>query len=77
MVEEGARLTVRSVAAAVVLPARGESPPSRQLVRAEVAGVLDMNANAVKANLSLARKAVRRRLPGVFPDPAPAGDDLP
>jgi urease accessory protein len=42
VVEEGARLSVRSVAAAVVLPARGESPPSRQLVRAEVAGVLDL-----------------------------------
>jgi urease accessory protein len=42
VVEEGARLSVRSVAAAVVLPARGESPASRQLVRAEVAGVLDL-----------------------------------
>jgi urease accessory protein len=40
VVEAGARLTVCSVAAAVVLPARGESPPSRQVVRAEVAGVL-------------------------------------
>jgi urease accessory protein len=42
VVEEGARLSVRSVAAAVVLPARGESPPSRQVVRAEVAGVLEL-----------------------------------
>ena len=42
VVEEGARLSVRSVAAAVVLPARGASPPSRQVVRAEVAGVLDL-----------------------------------
>jgi urease accessory protein len=42
VVEEGARLTVRSVAAAVALPARGESPPSRQVVVAEVAGVLDL-----------------------------------
>jgi urease accessory protein len=42
VVEEGARLSVRSVAAAVVLPARGESPPSRQVVRAEVAGVLHL-----------------------------------
>jgi urease accessory protein len=41
VVEAGARLSVRSVAAAVVLPARGESPPSRQVVRAEVAGSLD------------------------------------
>ena len=42
VVEEGARLSVRSVAAAVVLPARGESPPSRQVVRAEVAGALEL-----------------------------------
>jgi urease accessory protein len=42
VVEEGARLSVRSVAAAVVLPARGESPPSRQVVRAEVAGALHL-----------------------------------
>ena len=42
VVEEGARLSVRSVAAAVVLPARGESPPSRQVVHAEVAGLLHL-----------------------------------
>jgi urease accessory protein len=42
VVEEGARLAVHSVAAAVVLPARGKSPPSRQVVRAEVAGVLHL-----------------------------------
>jgi urease accessory protein len=42
VVEGGARLSVRSVAAAVVLPARGESPPSRQVVHAEVAGLLDL-----------------------------------
>jgi urease accessory protein len=42
VVEPGARLSVRSVAAAVVLPARGESPPSRQVVRADVAGVLEL-----------------------------------
>jgi len=42
VVEAGARLTVCSVAAAVVLPARGESPPSRQVVRAEVAGLLEL-----------------------------------
>ena len=42
VVEPGARLTVCSVAAAVVLPARGESPPSRQVVRAEVGGVLEL-----------------------------------
>ena len=41
VVEAGARLTVRSVAASVVLPTRGESPPSRQVVRAEVAGALE------------------------------------
>ena len=32
VVEEGARLRVRSVAAAVALPARGEPPPSRQRI---------------------------------------------
>lgn len=42
------------------------------LSAAEVADVLDINANAVKANLSLARKAMRQRLPSVFP--APTGD---
>lgn len=42
VVEAGARLSVHSVAAAVVLPARGESPPSRQVVRAEVSGVLQL-----------------------------------
>jgi urease accessory protein len=42
VVEEGARLSVRSVAAAVVLPTREESPPSRQVVRAAVDGVLDL-----------------------------------
>lgn len=44
VVEVGARLVVRTVAAAVVLPARGESPPSVQRVRAEVAGALDLRA---------------------------------
>jgi urease accessory protein len=43
VVEAGAVLCLRTVAAAVVLPARGASPPSRQLVRAEVAGVLDLH----------------------------------
>lgn len=42
VVEEGARLSVRTVAAAVVLPARGESPASVQRVLAEVAGELDL-----------------------------------
>jgi urease accessory protein len=42
VVEEGARLSVHSVAAAVVLPQRGASPPSRQVVRAEVAGTLEL-----------------------------------
>ncbi|MCO7222390.1 urease accessory protein UreD [Klenkia sp. PcliD-1-E] len=44
VVEVGARLAVRTVAAAVVLPARGESPPSVQRVRAEVGGTLDLRA---------------------------------
>ena len=42
VVEDGAVLRVRSVAAAVVLPARGASPPSVQRVVAEVAGCLDL-----------------------------------
>jgi urease accessory protein len=42
VVEAGARLCLRSVAASVVLPARGASPPSRQVLRAEVAGVLEL-----------------------------------
>lgn len=42
VVEDGARLAVRSVAAAVVLPPRGASPPSVQRVWAEVAGALDL-----------------------------------
>jgi urease accessory protein len=42
VVEEGARLTVRSVAAAVALPARGESLPSAQRIVAAVAGTLDL-----------------------------------
>lgn len=45
------------------------------LSAAEVADVLDINANAVKANLSLARKAMRQKLPDVCP--TPAGDDVP
>jgi urease accessory protein len=42
VVEEGACLSVRSVAAAIALPARGESPPSAQRITAEVAGTLDL-----------------------------------
>lgn len=42
VVEEGARLAVRSVAAAVALPARGEPLPSVQRVAADVAGTLDL-----------------------------------
>jgi len=42
VVEEGARLSVRSVAAAVALPARGAPLPSAQRVTAEVAGLLDL-----------------------------------
>jgi urease accessory protein len=42
VVEEGARLSVRSVAAAVALPSRGEPRPSRQRITAEVAGTLDL-----------------------------------
>jgi urease accessory protein len=42
VVEEGATLSVRSVAAAVALPARREGAPSRQRVHATVAGALDL-----------------------------------
>ncbi|HEY0126132.1 MAG TPA: urease accessory protein UreD [Blastococcus sp.] len=42
VVEEGARLCVRSVAAAVALPSRGEPRPSRQRITADVAGTLDL-----------------------------------
>jgi urease accessory protein len=42
VVEEGATLTVRSVAAAVALPARGAGAPSAQRIRATVAGTLDL-----------------------------------
>ncbi|SOE00013.1 urease accessory protein UreD [Blastococcus haudaquaticus] len=42
VVEEGARLAVRSVAAAIALPSRGEPLPSAQRIRATVAGALDL-----------------------------------
>ncbi|TFV58546.1 UNVERIFIED_ORG: urease accessory protein [Bacillus sp. AZ43] len=42
VVEEGAALSVRSVAAAVALPSRGDPLPSVQRITAEVAGVLDL-----------------------------------
>jgi urease accessory protein len=42
VVEEGAVLAVRSVAAAVALPSRGEPSPSAQRIRASVAGTLDL-----------------------------------
>jgi urease accessory protein len=42
VVEEGARLSVRSVAAAVALPSRGEPRPSAQRITAAVAGTLDL-----------------------------------
>jgi len=42
VVEEGATLSVRSVVAAVALPARGEGAPSSVRVHATVDGVLDL-----------------------------------
>ncbi len=42
VVEEGARLTVRSVAAALALPARGATRTSVQRITASVAGTLDL-----------------------------------
>jgi urease accessory protein len=42
VVEEGAFLSLRSVAAAVALPARSDSSPSRQRIAATVGGTLDL-----------------------------------
>jgi urease accessory protein len=42
VVEEGASLSVRSVAAAVALPSRGDPLSSAQRIRASVAGTLDL-----------------------------------
>ena len=42
VVEEGATLSVRTVAAAVALPGRGRGAPSHQRVHATVAGELDL-----------------------------------
>lgn len=42
VVEEGATLSVRSVAAAVALPSRGDPVPSVQRITATVAGALDL-----------------------------------
>jgi urease accessory protein len=42
VVEEGARLTVRSVAAAIALPSRGKPRASAQRIAATVGGTLDL-----------------------------------
>jgi urease accessory protein len=42
VVEEGAHLAVRSVAAAIALPARGATAPSAQRIVASVGGILDL-----------------------------------
>ena len=42
VVEEGAHLGVRSVAAAIALPARGALAPSAQRITASIAGTLDL-----------------------------------
>ena len=62
VVEAGARLNVRSVAAAVVLPARGESPPSRQVVHAEVAGLLDLRPEPTVVTARAEHRAELRAL---------------
>lgn len=62
VVEEGARLSVRTVAAAVVLPARGESPPSVQVVRAEVAGALDLRPEPTVVTARAVHRAELRAL---------------
>jgi RNA polymerase sigma factor (sigma-70 family) len=47
------------------------------LATAEVAAILGISPEAAKASLSLARKALRRQLHDLFPDPAPASNDPP
>jgi urease accessory protein len=42
VVDEGATLVVRSVAAAVALPARGRTAPSAQRITAQIEGALDL-----------------------------------
>jgi urease accessory protein len=58
VVEEGARLAVRSVAAAVALPAPGTSPPSVQWVTATVGGVLDLRPEPTVVTARAAHVAV-------------------
>jgi RNA polymerase sigma-70 factor, ECF subfamily len=43
-----------------------------ELASAEIAEVLGITVNAVKANLSLARKSMRQKLPDFFPGASPA-----
>jgi urease accessory protein len=62
VVEPGAQLNVRSVAAAVVLPARGKSPPSRQVVYAEVAGLLDLRPEPTVVTTRAEHRAELRAL---------------
>jgi RNA polymerase sigma-70 factor (ECF subfamily) len=47
------------------------------MTSAEVAAVLGISADAAKANLSVARKNLRRQLHDLFPDPAPAEERQP
>jgi len=58
VVEAGARLTVRTVAAAVVLPARGASPPSVQRVLAEIGGELDLLAEPTVVTAAAQHRAL-------------------
>ncbi len=58
VVEAGARLTVRTVAAAVALPARAASPPSVQRVHAEVAGSLDVQPEPTVVAVGAHHRAV-------------------
>jgi urease accessory protein len=62
VVEAGARLSVRTVAAAVVLPARGTSLPSVQVVRAEVAGALDLRPEPTVVTARAVHRAELRAL---------------
>ena len=62
VVEAGVRLSVRTVAAAVVLPARGTSLPSVQVVRAEVSGALDLRPEPTVVTARAVHRAELRAL---------------
>ena len=67
VVEEGASLTVRSVAAAIALPSRGDPLPSAQRILATVAGTLDLR---LEPTVVAARAHHRARLTALLADGA-------